>query len=229
MYVIGRFTNTFPCKCDKQKQMLEEREDRFSHEAVASSVQKWFEPSAYKQMRRIKKNSVEDQTLVVTGGDKTHPGRGGSRHGGRTLGESQGGRGNSGSGRGGGGGDSSGGGTRSCSSSATTATAKPGRRTFWVSKRLQHYVCDCPKQICQGCGKRGHQIIKCGKTEYAVMAVDMPGKTSTSDDSPVSSEAELEVYATPEIKTRERLDSIEENEGATGHFTYDPSSLEKLC
>ena len=211
--------------------MLEEREDRFSHEAVASSVQEWFEPFAYKQTRRSKMKSVEDQTLVVTGGDKTHPGRGGSHHDGGTLGGSQGGRGNSGSGRGGGGGggDSSGGGTRSCSSSATTATAKPGGRMFWVSKSLQPYVCDCPKQIWQGCGKRGHHIIKCGKTEYAVMTVDMPGKTSTGDDSPVSSEVELEAYATPEIRTRECLNSIEENGGAAGHFTYDPASLEKLC
>ena len=79
--------------------MLEEKEDGFSREAVVSSVQKWFESSAYKQLRRSKPKSGEDQAFAVTGGGKNHPGRGGSRHGSRKPGGSQGGRGNGGSGR----------------------------------------------------------------------------------------------------------------------------------
>ena len=74
----------------------------------------------------------------------------------------------------------------------------------------QHYVRDCPKQICQGCGGRGHHITKCGKTENAVMAVDMLRRTSTDGDSPVCSEADVEAYITLKIKTGECLVSIME-------------------
>ena len=69
----------------------------------------------------------------------------------------------------------------------------------------QHYVCDCPKQICQGCGERGHYITICRKAENAVMAVDMVGRTSTGDDSLVCSEAKVAVYTTLESKTGECL------------------------
>ena len=56
------------------------------------------------------------------------------------------------------------------------------------------------------------------------MAVDMFGRTSTDDDSPVCSEAELEAYTTLEIKTgREVGDGLWLlDRGATAHFTYDP-------
>ena len=117
-------------------------------------MQKRFDSFAYKQLRRSKSKSGEDQAFTVTGGGKNHPGRGGSRHGNRKPGGSQGGRENGGSG----GKGSSGGGASSCSSSA--ATAKPGGRTCWVCKSDQHYVRDCPKQICQGCGEKGHYITK---------------------------------------------------------------------
>ena len=67
------------------------------------------------------------------------------------------------------------------------------------------------------------------------MAVDMLGRTSTDDDSPVCSEADVEAYTTLEIKTGECLVSMVEERrirqmgddlylldtGATGHFTYD--------
>ena len=151
-YVIGKFVNALPREYDIQKQMLEESEDGFSREAVVSSVQKRFDSFAYKQLRRSKSKSGEDQAFAVTGGGKNHHGRGGSRHG--KPGGSQGGRGNGGSG----GKGSSGGGASSGSSSA--ATAKPGGRTCWVCKSDQHYVRDCPKQICQGCGEKGHYITK---------------------------------------------------------------------
>ena len=73
--------------------------------------------------------------------------------------------------------------------------------------------------------------------------VNMLGRTSTDDDFPVCSEAELEAYTTLEIKTDECLVSIEEkwtttqmgddlwllDRGATGHVTYDPRSLEKYA
>ena len=98
-YVIGKFVKALPREYDIQKQMLEEKEDGFSREAVTSSVQKWFESSAYKQLRRSKPKSGEDQAFAVTGGGKNHPGRGGSHHGSRKPGGSQGGRGNGGSGR----------------------------------------------------------------------------------------------------------------------------------
>ena len=172
--------------------------------------------------------SGEDQAFAVTGGGKNHPGRGGSRPGSRKPGGSHGGRGNGGSG----GRGFSGGGASSGSSSA--ATAKPGGRTCWVCKRDQHYARDCPKQICQGCGERGHYITKCGQMENAVMAVGILGRTSKDDDS------DVEACTTLEIKTGECLVSIMEeggirqmgddlwllDTGATGHFTYDPRLLE---
>ena len=109
-----------------------------------------------------------------------------------------------------------------------------------MCKSDQHYVRECPKQICQGCGEKGHYITKCENMENAVMAVDMLGKTSTDDDSPVCSEANVEAYTTLEIKTGECLVSMmEEGEirqmrdelwfldtGAIGHFTCDPLLLE---
>ena len=222
--------------------MLEEREDGFSREAVVSSVQKRYESSAYKQLRRSMPKSGEYQAFAVTGRGKNHPGRGGSRHGSRKPGGSQGG--GSGRGRGNGGSGSrgfSGGGASSVSSSP--ATAKPGGRTCWVCKSDQHYVRDCPTQICQGCGERGHYITKSGQMENAVMAIDMLGRTSTDDDSPVCSEADVEAYTTLEIKTGVCLDSMMEevgirqmgddlwllDTGATGHFTYDPRLLENYA
>ena len=230
-YVIGKFVNALPREYDIQKQMLEEREDGFSREAVVSSVQKRFDSFAYKQLRRSKSKSGEDQAFAVTGGGKNRPGRGGSRPGSRKPGGSQGGRGNGGSG----GRASSGGGASSSSSSA--ATAKPGGRTCWVCKSDQHYVRDCPKQICQGCGERGHYITKCGQMENAVMAVDILGRTSKDDDS------DVEAYTTLEIKTGEYLVSMMEkggirqmgddlwllDTGATGHFTHDPRLLENYA
>ena len=95
-YVIGKFVNALPREYDIQKQMLEERENGFSREAVVSSVQKCFDSFAYKQLRRSKSKSGEDQAFAVTGGGKNHPGRGGSRHGNRKPGGPQGGRGNGG-------------------------------------------------------------------------------------------------------------------------------------
>ena len=190
------FKHSLPREYDIQKKMLEEREDGFSREAVVSSVQEPFDSSAYKQLSRSKPKSGEDEAFAVTGGGKNHPGRGGSRHGSRKPGGSQGRRGNGGSG----GRGSSGGGASSGSSSA--AAAKPGGRTCWVCKIDQHYVRDCLIQICQGCGERGHYISKCGQMENAVMATDMLGRTSTDDDSPVCSEADVEAYTTLENKTR---------------------------
>ena len=76
---------------------------------------------------------------------------------------------------------------------------------------------DCPKQVCQGCGERGHYITKCGKMENAGMAVDMLGRTSTDDDSTVCSEADFEAYATLEITTGECLVSMME-EGIYGRW-----------
>ena len=66
--------------------MLEEKKDGFSREAVVSSVQEWFESSTYKQLRRSKPKSGEDQASAVAGGGMNHPGRGGSRHGSRKPG-----------------------------------------------------------------------------------------------------------------------------------------------
>ena len=74
--------------------MLGEREDGFSGEAVVSLVQKRFDSSAYKQLRRSKSKLGEDQAFAVTGGGKNRPGCGGSRHGSRKPGGSQVGRGN---------------------------------------------------------------------------------------------------------------------------------------
>ena len=156
-------------------------------------MQKRFDSFAYKQLRRSKSKSGEDQAFAVTGGGKNHPGRGGFRHGNRKPGGSQGGRGNGDSG----GKGSSGGGASSGSSSA--ATVKPGGRTCWVCQSDQHYVRDCPKQICQGSGEKGHYITKCGQMENAVMAVDILGRTSKDDDS------DVEAYTTLEIKTGECL------------------------
>ena len=231
-YVIGNFVNALPI----QKKMLKEREDGFSREAVVSSVQRRFESSAYKQLRHSKPKSGEDQAFAVTGGGKNHPGRGGSRHGSRKPGRLQGGRVNSGSGRGRGNGGSGDGGF----SGGGTSTEG---RMCWVCKSDQHYVRGCPKQICQGCGERGHHITKCGKMENAGMAVDMLGRTSTDDDSPVCSEAEVEAYTTLEIRTGESLVSMVEEGGirqmgddlwlldigVTGHFTYDPRLLENYA
>ena len=76
-----------------------------------------------------------------------------------------------------------------------------------------HNVRDCPKQICQGCGERDHHMTKCRKIDNAVMTFDMPGRTSTGDDSSVCSKTELEAYITLEIKTGEYLFSkLEEGE-----------------
>ena len=160
-YVIGKFVNALPREYDIQKQMLEEREDEFSREAVVSSVQKRFKSSAYKKLRRSEPKSAEDQAFAVTGEGENNPGHGGSRHGSRNPGGSQGDCGNGGSDRGrgnsgSGGGGFSGGGASSGRSSA--ATAKPGGRTCWICKSDQHYVRDCPKQICQGFGEKGHYI-----------------------------------------------------------------------
>ena len=206
--VIAKFVNALPREYDIQKEMLEAREDRFSHEAVVSSVQKRFESSAYQQLHRDKTKSGEYDAFAVTGGGKNHPGRSGSCHGSRKPGGSQGGRGNGGSGKGhGNGGSSRGGfsGEGASSGSSSAAAAKPGGRTRWVCESNQHYVRDCPKQVYQGCGERDHYITKCGKTENAVMAVDMLGRTSTDDDSPVCSGADVEAYTTLEIKTGESL------------------------
>ena len=92
-YVIGKFVNALPREYDIQKQMLQEREDGFSREAVVSSVQKRFDSFAYKQLRRSKSKSGEDQAFAVTRGGKNYSGRGGSRQGNRKPGGSQGGRG----------------------------------------------------------------------------------------------------------------------------------------
>ena len=200
-YVIGKFVNALPREYDIQKQMLEEREDGFSREAVVSSVQKRFDSFAYKQLRRSKPKSGEHQAFAVTGGGKNHPGRVGSRHGRRKPGGSQGGRGNGGSG-----GRSSSGGGASIGSSSP-ATAKPGGRTCWVCKSDQHYVRDCPKQICQGCGERGRYITKCGNMKNARMAVDILGRMPKDDDS------DIEAYTTLEIKTSECLVSMIEKGG----------------
>ena len=86
-----------------------------------------------------------------------------------------------------------------------------------MCKSDQRYVSDCPKQICQGCDERGHYITKCGKIENAGMAVGMPGRMSTDDDSTVCSEADFEAYTTLEITTGECLVSIME-EGIYGKW-----------
>ena len=200
-------------------------------------MQKRFDSFAYKQLRHSKPKSGEDQAFAVTGGGKNHPGRGGSRYGSRKPGGSQGGHGNGGlGGRG-----SSGGGTSRGSCSA--AIVKPGGRACQVCKSDQHYVRDCPKEICQGCGERGHYITKCGQMENAVMVVDMLGGTSTDDESAVCSEADAEAYTILEIKTGECLVSMMEERGirqmgddlwrldtgATGHFTYDLRFLENYA
>ena len=92
-------------------------------------------------------------------------------------------------------------------------------------------------------GERRHHITKCGKTENAVMAVDMLRRTSTANDSPVCSEAEVEAYTTLKIKTGGFLVSmVEEGEimhmgddlwflgaEATDRFTYDPLSLQNYA
>ena len=153
-------------------------------------MQKRFDSFVYKQLRHSKPKSGEDQVFAVTGGGKNHAGRGGSRHGSRKPGGSQGGRGNGDSG----GRGSSGGGASS--GSIGTATAKPGGRTCLVCKSDQHYVRNYPKQICQGCGEKGHYITKCGNMENAGMAVGILGRTSKDDDSDVE-------RRTPTSKTRQ--------------------------
>ena len=57
--------------------MLEEREDGFMREAAVFLVQKQLGLSAYKQLRRSKPKSAEDQACAATDGGKVHPGRGG--------------------------------------------------------------------------------------------------------------------------------------------------------
>ena len=80
LYVIGKFVNALPREYDIKKQMLEEREDGFSRDAVVSSVKKRFESSsAYKQLRCSKPKSGENQAFALTGGSKNYPGCGGSR------------------------------------------------------------------------------------------------------------------------------------------------------
>ena len=78
-YVIGKFVKALPREYGIQKQMLEEREDGFSREAVLSSVKKRFESFAYKQLRCSKPKSGENQAFALTGGSKKYPGCGGSR------------------------------------------------------------------------------------------------------------------------------------------------------
>ena len=72
-YVIGKFVNALPREYDIQKQMLEDRDDRFSRQAVVSSVQKRFESSAYKQLRRSKPKSGEDQPSRSPAGARITP------------------------------------------------------------------------------------------------------------------------------------------------------------
>ena len=184
-----------------------------------------------------KPKSGEDEAFAVTGGGKNHAGRDGSRHGSRKPGGLQGGRENGGSGGRGSSGE------EASSGSGSAATAKPGGRTCWVCKSDQHYVRDCSKQICQGCGERSHYITKCGHMENAVMAIDMLGKSSTDDESPVCSKADVEAYTTLEIKTGECLVSMMEKGGirqmgddlwlldtrATDHFSYDSQLLENYA
>ena len=71
--VIAKFVNALPREYDIQKEMLEAREDRFSHEAVVSSVQKRFESSAYKQLHRNKTKPGEDEAFAVTAGVRITP------------------------------------------------------------------------------------------------------------------------------------------------------------
>ena len=75
------------------------------------------------------------------------------------------------------------------------------------------------------------------------MAVDILGRTSTDDDSPVSSEADVEAHTTLEIKSGKCSVSMMKeggirqmgddlwllDTGATGHFTYDPRLLENYA
>ena len=82
-----------------------------------------------------------------------------------------------------------------------------------MGKNDQHYIRDCPKQICQGCGERGHYITKCGQMENAMMVIDIRGTKSTDDDSQVCSEADIEAHTTLEIKTGECLVSMMEEGG----------------
>ena len=76
-----------------------------------------------------------------------------------------------------------------------------------------------------------------------MMTVDMLGRTSTDDDSPVCSEAEVEAKIILGIKIGECLISMLEkgeirqmgndlyllDTEATGHFAYDPCSLENYA
>ena len=87
-YVIRKAVNALPREYDIQKQMLEEREDGFSRGAVVSSVQKRFDSSAYKQLRRSKPKSGDDQAFAITGEGKNPPGSGEFRHGSRKPGGS---------------------------------------------------------------------------------------------------------------------------------------------
>ena len=73
-----------------------------------------------------------------------------------------------------------------------------------------------------------------------MVAVDILGRTSTDDDSPVSSEADVEAHTTLEFKSGKCSVSMMKeggirqtgddlwllDTGATGHFTYDPRLLE---
>ena len=82
------------------------------------------------------------------------------------------------------------------------------------------YVHDCRKQTCHGCSERGHHIIKYGKAENVVMTVNMLGRKSKDDDSPVCSEAKVEAHTTLEIKTGDSLVSMMD-EGEIGQMGDD--------
>ena len=204
LYVIGKFVNALPREYDIQKHMLEEIEDGFPCEAVISSVQKWFElytrtsscAAASQSQRKFKLSrspagvritpaAVDLVTAVESPADYSAAAETMAAVGPRKRRLEGGGT----SGRG------------VSSGSSSTPTAKAGGRTCWVCKSDQHYVRDCPKQICQGCGERGHCITICRKTENAVRAVDMVGRTSTDDNSLVCSEAKSR--CTPSSKARQ--------------------------
>ena len=112
-----------------------------------------------------------------------------------------------------------------------------------MCKSDQHYVRDCPKQIFQGCGEKSHYVTKRGQMENAVMVIDMLGRTSTDDDPPVCSEADVEAYTTLEVNTGECLVLMMEeggirqtgddlwlfDTGAAGRFAYNLQLLENYA
>ena len=71
--VVGKIVNALPREYDIQKQMLEKREDGFSRQAVVSSVQKRFDSSAYKQLRRSKLKSGEIKPSRSSAGVRITP------------------------------------------------------------------------------------------------------------------------------------------------------------